>query len=60
MELTDRMYIDLIDSLRYSRDAAEKRAVEAERRAQVAEARLHDLHAKLAGNASTGTECREE
>lgn len=42
MELTDRMYSDLVDSLRHSRDAAE-------RRAQMAESRLHELHSRIAG-----------
>lgn len=39
-ELTDRMYADLVNALVYSRDSAEKRANEAE-------ARLHELHMKL-------------
>lgn len=46
MELTDRMYADLVDSLRYSRDAAEKRATEAEKRATLAETQLHALYAR--------------
>lgn len=46
-ELTDRMYADLIECLRYARDSAERRAVDAEQRAQLAEARLHELYAKI-------------
>ena len=56
MELTDRMYSDLIDSLRYSRDAAERHAVEAEKRAQLAESRLHELHSKIAGSNAISSE----
>ncbi len=47
VELTDRMYADLIDSFRYSRESAEKRAVDAEKRAQLAESRLQELYTKL-------------
>ncbi len=39
-ELTDRMYADLIECLRYSRDVAEKRA-------EVAETRLQELYSKM-------------
>lgn len=52
-ELTDRMYADLIDSFRYSREAAEKRALDAEHRAQVAETRLHELYCKLSTTTTT-------
>lgn len=37
MDLTDRMYTDLIQSLVWSRDCAERRALEAEKR-------LHELN----------------
>lgn len=47
MELTDRMYADLIDSLRYSRDNAERRASDAERRLRALEARLEELYCRL-------------
>lgn len=46
-ELTDRMYGDLIECLRYARDSAERRALEAEQRAQLAETRLHELYSKI-------------
>lgn len=46
-ELTDRMYGDLIECLRYARDSAERRALEAEQRAQLAETRLHELYTKI-------------
>lgn len=46
-ELQDRMYADLIECLRYARDSAERRAVDAEQRAQLAEARLHELYTKI-------------
>lgn len=47
MGLEGRMYADLIDSFRYSREVAERHAADAERRAQVAESRLHELHVKI-------------
>ena len=47
VELTDRMYADLVDSLRHSREIAEKHACDADRRAQIAEDRLHDLYSKI-------------
>lgn len=50
-ELTDRMYSDLVTSLIWSRDSAEKRAMEAE-------SRLHELHMRLSANASGYTAAR--
>jgi hypothetical protein len=47
VELPARMYMDLVDSLKYSREVAERRAADAEHRAQLAETRLHELHEKL-------------
>lgn len=44
-ELTDRMYSDLVASLVWSRDSAE-------RRAEQAEIRLHALHAQIAGSSA--------
>lgn len=47
VELADRMYADLVDSLRHSREVAERHAAECEKRAQIAEERLHELKLKL-------------
>lgn len=47
LELQDRMYTDLINSYRYSLEEARMATQKAEKRAQDAEARIHELHLRI-------------